>query len=139
MPSFPSQTPIKNTIPPPMITCRIVDHSGDFINLNRISAINTSSTATTKYAVCKATDKSLIKNGSVCSIPPMVVATPVIMPLTNGFPRPVTSPSSDKASSSPILMPAPTDAASPTKNALWFGGSAQLRQIVARALILTRP
>ena len=44
---------------------------------------------------------------------------PVIAPRIRGLPRPVTSPLSDSASDSPMLMPAPTEAARPTKNAPW--------------------
>ena len=51
------------------------------------------------------------------SMPPRIVATPVIAPRPTGVPRPLTLPSSLNASASPMLIPAPTLAASPTKNA----------------------
>src|SRR6185503_17970763 len=58
------------------------------------------------------------RNGNVCSMPPIAVATPVMAPRKSGWPRPVIEPSSDSASARPMLMPAPSEAASPTKNAL---------------------
>ena len=47
----------------------------------------------------------------------MAVATPVMAPRSTGPPRPVTVPSSDSASARPMLTPAPSDAARPTKKA----------------------
>jgi len=41
-------------------------------------------------------------------------------PRRSGPPRPVTVPSSDKASVNPMLTPAPSEAARPTKNARGF-------------------
>jgi hypothetical protein len=45
----------------------------------------------------------------------MVVAIPVMLPRKMGRPRPVTMPSSDSASARPMLTPAPSEAANPTK------------------------
>jgi hypothetical protein len=50
-------------------------------------------------------------------MPPIAVAMPVIAPRLIGTPRPVTVPSSDSASAKPMLMPAPSEAASPTTKA----------------------
>jgi hypothetical protein len=84
----------------------------------RIKAIVRSSQKTTTYAVFRVTVRFGIKNGNVCYMPPSPVAIPVIVPRCSGPPRPVTLPSSDRASESPMLIAAPSDAASPTKNAL---------------------
>ena len=40
----------------------------------------------------------------------------MIAPRTKGFPRPVSDPSSERPSEKPMLIPAPTAAASPTRN-----------------------
>jgi len=50
-------------------------------------------------------------------MPPSVVMAPQIRPRTQGCPRPVRLPSSDNASAKPMLIPAPSDAAIPTRNA----------------------
>jgi len=47
--------------------------------------------------------------------PPIVVITPQIPPRNHGEPRPVKDPSSESASAKPMEMPAPMDAASPTR------------------------
>jgi hypothetical protein len=39
-----------------------------------------------------------------------------MVPRIHGEPRPASEPSSDKASANPMLIPAPTDAARPTRN-----------------------
>ena len=49
--------------------------------------------------------------------PPAVVMSPQIRPRAQGWPRPVSEPSSESASAKPIEMPAPTEAASPTRKA----------------------
>src|SRR5947208_1279134 len=52
---------------------------------------------------------------------------PQIAPRTSGAPRPVSEPSSESASAKPMEMPAPTDAASPTRNVshvLWVAKAA---------------
>ena len=55
----------------------------------------------------------------MCSIPPKVVARPVIRPRVIGLPRPVTPRRRPRgASARPMLIPAPTEAARPTKKAL---------------------
>lgn len=51
-------------------------------------------------------------------IPPMKVATPVIEPRKSGLPRPINSPVSESPSEKAMLIPAPTAAANPTKNAM---------------------
>ncbi|HEY3044304.1 MAG TPA: hypothetical protein VGJ39_09780 [Vicinamibacterales bacterium] len=58
-----------------------------------------------------------MRNGSVCPTPPSVVIAPQITPRIHGGPRPVKLPSSDSASANPMLIPAPNDAAIPTRNA----------------------
>ena len=45
---------------------------------------------------------------------------PQVMPRSQGEPRPVSEPSSDSASAKPMLMPAPIEAASPTRNVCQF-------------------
>src|ERR1700686_430044 len=62
--------------------------------------------------------KSEMRNGSVWPIPPAAVISPVTEPRSIGRPRPVSDPSSDSASAKAIEMPAPTDAARPTRNAV---------------------
>ena len=62
---------------------------------------------------------SSIKKGKVCNMPPMNVATPVIIPLITGEPRPVNLPSSLIASACPMLIPAPTDTRVPAINAVF--------------------
>jgi hypothetical protein len=49
--------------------------------------------------------------------PPRAVMAPQINPRTQGWPRPVRLPSSESASANPMLMPAPTEAAIPTRKA----------------------
>src|SRR5215210_6755739 len=49
-------------------------------------------------------------------MPPTNVASPVIDPRNSGLPRPVSDPSSDSPSEKPMLIPAPTAAARPTRN-----------------------
>jgi hypothetical protein len=48
--------------------------------------------------------------------PPTVVISPQVNPRSQGEPRPVNDPSSDSASAKPMLMPAPIEAARPTRN-----------------------
>src|SRR4028119_1967578 len=48
-------------------------------------------------------------------MPPTAVMTPQTMPRSQGEPRPVICPSSESASVRPMEMPAPTDAAMPTR------------------------
>ena len=50
-------------------------------------------------------------------MPPSVVMAPQITRRAHGWPRPVRLPSSDRASAKPMLMPAPKDAAIPTRKA----------------------
>ena len=49
-------------------------------------------------------------------MPPTKVAKPVMAPRNSGLPRPVSDPSSESPSEKPMLIPAPTAAASPTRN-----------------------
>src|SRR5215831_17778498 len=83
----------------------------------RTQEITPSSIANTITATVKARWKFGIRNGSVCPIPPAVVITPVIAPRSTGRPRPVSDPSSDTASAKAIEIPAPMDAARPTRKA----------------------
>src|SRR5439155_12085994 len=61
--------------------------------------------------------KLLIRKGRVCQIPPAVVTNPLTPPRSHGDPRPVSDPSSESPSEKAIEIPAPIEAASPTKNA----------------------
>src|SRR6266550_3504169 len=72
---------------------------------------------TTITAISVATWKLPIRNGSVCPNPPAVVINPVAAPRIHGDPRPVSDPSSDSDSANPIDIPAPNEAANPTRNA----------------------
>src|SRR5712672_693392 len=86
-----------------------------------------SSPATTHTAITVATRNSDMRNGSVWPRPPIAVIAPVTEPRTTGLPRPVSAPSSDSASANAMEMPAPTDAAIPTKNVchvLWVANAA---------------
>ncbi len=56
------------------------------------------------------------RKGSVWPSPPTAVMMPLAAPRSQGEPRPVSEPSSDSASAKPMLMPAPMEAASPTRN-----------------------
>src|SRR5437763_6231988 len=76
-----------------------------------------SSTATTTAATSVAARKLEIKNGSVCPIPPAVVINPVTPPRSQGEPHPVSEPSSESHSENAMEIPAPMEAASPTRNA----------------------
>jgi len=76
-----------------------------------------SSTITTTNASANAARNVGIRNGSVCPTPPSVVMAPHTTPRIQGWPRPVRLPSSDSASANPMLIPAPTDAAIPTRKA----------------------
>src|SRR5829696_7649118 len=60
-------------------------------------------------------------------MPPTNVARPVIVPRKNGLPRPVSDPSSESPTEKPMLIPAPTAAASPTRNVI-------LGSLVAKAV-----
>src|ERR1700733_9111169 len=82
----------------------------------RTQEIAASSTITTQTATTIAVQNDGIRNGRVCPMPPAVVIRPQMAPRINGAPRPVRLPLSDSASAKPIEMPAPTDAASPTRN-----------------------
>src|SRR5918911_2716390 len=68
-----------------------------------------------------------MRKGMVCRMPPTKVAKPVIAPRKSGFPRPVSDPSSERPSEKPMLIPAPTAAASPTRNVI-------LGSLVAKAV-----
>src|SRR5216684_8094504 len=66
-----------------------------------------SSITTTTDATDSATRTSESRNGSVCPRPPDNVAPPSTRPRTHALPRPVTEPSSDKASANAMEIPAP--------------------------------
>src|SRR5215216_4914851 len=68
-----------------------------------------------------------MRKGRVCRMPPTNVAKPVIEPRKNGLPRPVSDPSSESPSEKPMLIPAPTAAANPTRNVI-------LGSLVAKAV-----
>jgi hypothetical protein len=117
-PTRPRKTPIANTIAPPTTTWTIVSASLPPMKRQRRKEMATSSHPTTTYASFSATARLGMRKGNVWSIPPNPVATPVMLPRRTGPPRPVTVPSSDKASERPMLTAAPSEAASPTKKAL---------------------
>src|SRR2546423_480555 len=58
-----------------------------------------------------------MRNGSECSAPPTKVIAPMITPRMTALPRPVSLPSSERPSERPMLMPAPSAVASPTRSA----------------------
>src|SRR6202023_581291 len=60
--------------------------------------------------------------GSACPRPPSVVMIPQVAPRSQGEPRPVIDPSSESASAKPMLMPAPIEAARPTRLPVLMGG-----------------
>src|SRR5215208_3499367 len=68
-----------------------------------------------------------MRKGRVCKMPPTNVAKPVIVPRKIGLPRPVSDPSSESPSEKPMLIPAPTAAARPTRNVI-------LGSLVAKAV-----
>src|SRR5712692_6005648 len=109
--------PVMNTSAPPSPTCRAAENVGVSMYRCRTQVMTPSSTRTTAIAIPRANRKSLIRNGRVWPMPPSVVMAPQIRPRTQGCPRPVRLPSSDNASAKPMLMPAPSDAAIPTRNA----------------------
>ena len=53
--------------------------------------------------------------GSECPNPPIAVISPQMPPRSRGEPRPVSEPSSERASAKPMLIPAPMEAARPTR------------------------
>src|SRR5215472_6664782 len=114
---LPISTPVMNTSAPPSPTCSAAVTQGVSMYRRRIQVIVPNSESTTIPAAHNAARKSLIKNGSVCPIPPKALIAPQLNPRTQGWPRPVKLPSSDKASANPMLMPAPAEAAIPTRNA----------------------
>src|SRR5947209_14367664 len=65
--------------------------------------------------------------------------SPVIAPRNQGEPRPVSEPSSDCDSENPIEIPAPTDAASPTRKAFQLFWKAKAAATAARELRSTHP
>ena len=58
-----------------------------------------------------------MRKGRAWAVPPTNVAEPVMTPRAAEPPRPVTEPSSDSASDSPIEIAAPSAAAMPTSSA----------------------
>src|SRR5450432_3689006 len=64
----------------------MVDAKGVFMNLQRIYAMAISSNPTTALAQCKAIVRFVIRKGNVCSIPPIVAAIAVIVPLIRASP-----------------------------------------------------
>src|SRR5215211_642710 len=86
-----------------------------------------SSRPTTPKATYSARFTCGMRKGKVCKMPPTNVARPVIVPRKNGLPRPVSDPSSESPSEKPMLIPAPTAAASPTRNVI-------LGSLVAKAV-----
>src|ERR1700728_2685952 len=85
------------------------------------------STATTATATQRARKKSASRNGKVWPMPPKVVIKPQTPPRIQGRPLPLRTPSSERASAKPILIPAPSEAAIPTRKAvreLWVANAA---------------
>src|SRR5215467_3725134 len=114
---LPIKIPVKNTSTPPTTTWNAACKKGVSIYLCRTQLITPSSTATTRMATVIANRKSLIRKGNVWPSPPAVVMAPVTIPRIQGEPRPVSEPSSDKPSANAIDIPAPSDAAIPTRKA----------------------
>src|SRR5919112_4783301 len=83
----------------------------------RTHAMATSSMATTTIATVRATRNCGMRNGNECILPPRSVPAPVINPRRQGPPRPVSSPSSESASETAMLMAAPRAAERPTSSA----------------------
>jgi len=69
-------------------------------------------------SVAKSLDTTASLAGQMVTVYALsyAVMAPVMMPRRRGWPRPVSWPSSDKASANPIETPAPTEAAMPTRN-----------------------
>jgi len=105
------------TITPPRVTWIRELASETSRNRFRIQAIPISSQPTVNDATRRAVCRSLIRKGSAWKLPPRNVAPPVIKPRDMDVPLPVTVPSSESASERPMLIPAPSAAASPTNNA----------------------
>ena len=91
------------------------EKAGVSMYFQRIQVITASSSTTTTNARMVAVRKCGIRYGRVWKTPPRVVITPQIVPRIHGAPRPVSEPLSDKPSAMPIEMPAPTEAAMPTR------------------------
>src|SRR6202162_6401945 len=114
---LPISTPVPKTKAPPSATCVAADMIGVSMYRCRIQVMTASSTRTTRIAIVIAAWNLGIRKGSVWPIPPRAVMTPQTNPRTQGWPRPVRLPSSDSASAKPMLIPAPSDTANPTRNA----------------------
>src|SRR5471030_2740520 len=108
--------PAANTRAPPNATCNAAETGGVSMYFQRTQLITPSSTTTTPMATAVAVQNDGIRNGSVWPTPPIVVINPVTRPRIQGAPRPVRLPLSDNASANPIEIPAPIEAAIPTRN-----------------------
>src|SRR5258707_819125 len=116
--TFPKISPAMITRIPPPTTCSIESNHLVPKKRWRMAAMRISSIPTTTNATARALRKSGTRKGSVCPAPPRKVMNPVIAPRMIGLPRPVKTPSSDKASEKAMLIPAPVAAAMPTRNAV---------------------
>src|SRR5580704_2286821 len=114
---LPISTPVPKTKAPPSATCVAADMIGVSMYRCRIQVMTASSTRTTRKAIVIAAWNLGIRKGRVWPIPPRAVMAPQTNPRAQGWPRPVRVPSSDSASAKPMLIPAPSDAANPTRNA----------------------
>ena len=112
---MPIKIPARKTSAPPSMTCSRADTRGVSMYLCRTQEMMPSSASTTHdgdggggvdvwneigQRVAKAAERG---------------HSPQTNPRAHGWPRPVRLPSSDSASANPMLMPAPTAAASPTR------------------------
>src|SRR5262245_56627662 len=82
----------------------------------RIQEITPSSIAKTITAKMVAVVKWGMRYGNVWPSPPTALMRPQTGPRIHGDPRPVREPSSERPSAKAIEIPAPTEAAMPTRN-----------------------
>src|SRR5262249_13608038 len=75
---------------------------------------------TTPPTIRAAVTNAGIRNGSVWPTAPTNVIRPHTLPRSQGLPRPLNLPSSERPSEKAMLMPAPMAVARPTSNAVWL-------------------
>jgi hypothetical protein len=83
--------------------------------------------------------QAIAQSSQKTTIPEMPVAIQNAFGHRSGAPRPVNEPSSDKASAKAMLMPAPTDAARPTRKVSQLCGLRTPPRTTAPASRRTRP
>src|SRR3954469_9104580 len=121
----PIRMPTPSTIAPPSTIWYAACRNGVSMYLARMKAIAHNSKNTTMPAITVAIQNALgqesgTRKGMVWPTPPSAVITPLAAPRSHGEPRPLSAPSSDNASAKPMLMPAPIEAARPTRNVCQF-------------------